>query len=167
MALTGFTKRCARRSGGIRTIVLMEADKVTAVYDAATDGYTSASAPEGNRAAYSFNEDEAQLRETVSVASGSLSVTHELSFSLARMDAASRKAVEEMATASYCGLVALVTTNNGERLLVGYSPQFGAERPLRVSKCVGMSGQKLSDPTSESVTLVSTDTQKARSVAAE
>ena len=163
MALTGYKRSCGKRSGGIRSIALVEADKIQSVTKA-PDGERF-SAVELNDGAsfvgYRFEEDQALYEETVSYDSGSLMVTHSLSMALGRMDAASRQAVEELIEASPCGIVAVVVTNNGDALLVGYSEKFGTERALHLDRSIGTTGRKLSDSTSESIVLVSTDTGKA------
>ncbi len=164
MALTGYKRSCVRKSGGVRQIALIEAGKIESLtYDDASDSYSAiALEAEAKFVRYEFSEDEAALNEKTTMKAGTLVVEHTLSFELGKMDDTSRKAVEELVDASYQGIVALVTTNNGHTLVVGYSEEFGLERALCLESAEGVSGKKLSDSTKETVVLSSTDTARAR-----
>ena len=59
------------------------------------------------------------------------------------------------------GLCALVTLNDGRRLLVGYSERFGAQQPLRVKQIASGSGSKRIDIPRLTMTLESFDTSAA------
>ena len=47
-------------------------------------------------------------------------------------------------------------------MLLGYSQEFGKERPLRIASAQATTGRLLSETTSETVTLRSEDVSKAR-----
>lgn len=159
MSLKGYRRACGKRSGGVKSVALIEASAIGKVrYDAASGSYTSVS---GAFAAYHFKEDEARYTETVSCASGPATVRHELTLDLERMDAQTCRAVQELCGNPGDGFIAVVTTANDVSLLVGYSPKFGAEYPLRLAKSVGTTGSALTDTTAESIVLESTDTSKS------
>ncbi len=110
-------------------------------------------------ALYHCKEDEAMYSETVDEAGV---VTHELSLTFERMDAGSSKAVAELLAASHeSGVAAIVRTNNDTAIFVGWSDRFAARYPLRMVAATGISGRKLSDVSSEALTLRSVDTDKA------
>ena len=164
MQLTGYRRACGKRSGGIRSVALVQAGAVAGVkYDGLNRRYTEVTLQSGEAfAVYHFKEDAAVYTERVaSDPSGSL-VTHTLTMMLERMDAASAEAVQALCKASlYGGLVAIVTFNNGGSFLVGYSDRFGLEYPLRMKTAAGVSGTLLTDACGESVTLACVDTDKA------
>ncbi len=166
MALTGFARACSLRSGGIEKIELVEASAIdSATYDSATDTFSSVKLAQGtNMAAYQFDEDGAEYREVHRRTNGSYSVEHHLSLSLGRFDGSSRRAVREIATASECGLVAFVTTIGGDRFMVGYSKELGAERPLRLSSGAGTTGSRPAEGTLREIELSSVDVASAREV---
>lgn len=162
MRLTGYRRTCGRCNGGIRSVALVGADAVAGVErDPATGGYTAITLAEGAAfALYRFREDQAEYTETVSTDEGPVLVEHALEMMLERMDGASARAVQELCGAG--GVVALVTTNSGVTLLVGYSDRFGARYPLRLNRSSGESGRRPTDDTAERVVLRSADTAKAR-----
>lgn len=159
MSLNGYRRASGKRSGGVKSVALIEAGALADVrYDAAGGSCTSVS---GVFAAYHFKEDEARYTETVSGGAGPATVKHELTLSLERMDGQTRRAVEELLADAGGGFVAVVTTSNDVSLLVGCSRKFGAEYPLRLAKSVGTTGSALTDTTAESIVLTSTDASKA------
>ena len=164
MTLKGYSRSGGRRSGGIRSVALARADAVRAVeYDAGDDSFSEIDLLPGEKfSLYNFKEDEASYSETLSCSGGVVSVTHELTFMLEKMDEVSRMAVEELCEASYDGLIAVVTTNSDVSLMVGYSRKFGAERPLKVSRSAAVTGRGPADVTGETLSLVSTDGSKSK-----
>ena len=164
MALNGFARACARRSGGIEKIGLLRVTDILSVgYDAVADAFTKLTlAPNAGVAIYEFDEDSAEYNEIHRRTDGSYSVEHQLSMSLGRFDSRSREAIEEIALSSECGLVAVVRVGSGEEFLVGYSYEFGAERPLRLVSSESVTGGKPSDATRRDVKLGSVDTSSAR-----
>lgn len=167
MALSGFARACARRSGGIEKIGLLRAaDILSADYDASADAFISLSLAESAAVAiYEFDEDSAEYREIQRRTDGSYSVEHRLAMSLGRFDGRSREAIEEIALSSECGVVAVVRVGSGEEFLVGYSYEFGGERPLRLLTSEATTGAKPSDATRREVVLGSVDTSTARVLA--
>ena len=164
MALSGFARACAKRNGGIEKIGLLRAADIALVeYNASGDLFTSLSLTTGAAiAVYQFDEDSAEYSEVHRRTDGSYSVEHRLSMSLGRFDSSSREAVEEIALTSECGVVAVVRTCSGEEFVVGYSQEFGAERPLRLLSSEATTGAKPSDATCRKLTLGSLDTASAR-----
>lgn len=165
MSLSGFTKLYnARRNGGIRWLALIQtSDLIKADYDGELGGYTNISLHQGQHfSTYEFREDEAEYRENVEIIQGSVVVQHELKFLLDKMGDIPTSVVSELLQKSYQGFIAIVRTNSNETFLVGYSPDFGKERPLHIVQTASTSGKRFTDPSSESVTMQSTDTSKAR-----
>jgi hypothetical protein len=141
-------------------VALVRAGAVAGVERDAEGGYSLLSLAAGEDfAIYRFKEDEALYVEEV--AADGL-VTHTLSFTLERMDAASAAAVEQLCAASPEGLVAIVATNNDTAVVVGWSERFGGRYPLRLERGVGSSGRQPVDISTEHVVLRSIDTAKAR-----
>ena len=163
MSLINYTKSKSRRNGGIRTLGLIDRNELaTATYSTAEKGYVSVTLDEDCFfAKFEFREDEAEYKEEVLLSNGAWSVTHELRFTLDKMGNNCSPAIATLTNASLNGMIALVVTNNGDTFLVGYSPEFGKERPLRLHAADGTTGRKLSDGTREIVVLRSEDVSKA------
>ena len=157
MTLVNFTKKHRRRNGGIRLLGLIDQrEVVSATYSELDKGFTELTLDEGaSLSKFEFLEDGAEYRETIAAKDGAPTVAHELTFTLERMDA-------DTAAASRSGLIAVVVTINGDALLLGYSQEFGKERPLRIASAQATTGRLLSETTSETVTLRSEDVSKAR-----
>ena len=135
MSLSNYARSRSRRNGGIRLIGLVEQSDVAEVtYASAEKGYSAIRLDE-------FWEDEAEYRETVSVVNGAQVVTHELIFTLDKMGNDSSPAITSIADAARNGLIALLTTPNGDSFLVGYSVEFEKERPLRLVSANGTTGK--------------------------
>ncbi len=158
--MTGVTRTCRDRSGGVRRISLVRAADVAEV--AASDGGVAVGevilAPGRRFSGYAFVEGSAALREEVSVEAGAALVRHELEFALDPVSAESAAATEELAIVS-CrgGVVAVVETAAGEKFLVGYSSKFRAGQPLRLQKVQGRTGTGKSDKSLYTIVLHSTD----------
>ena len=161
MTLVNFTKKHRRRNGGIRLLGLIDQrEVVSATYSELDKGFTELTLDEGaSLSKFEFLEDGAEYRETIAAKDGAPTVAHELTFTLERMDADTTAAIIE---ASRSGLIAVVVTINGDALLLGYSQEFGKERPLRIASAQATTGRLLSETTSETVTLRSEDVSKAR-----
>ena len=141
--LTGYTKVCKKTSGGVLTIGLIEKENFKgATLDADSDAYSAITlAAQSAFSKYEFLEDEAEFKEDTKRENGSVVITKSLVFKLPTMNAASRKAVQEIIDASYCGLV---------------------ERPLRISQSTGTTGKKFSDANGDEVSLTCDHTEKSR-----
>lgn len=162
--LTGYTKVCKKASGGVLTIGLIEKENFQgATLDDESGAYTALTlAAKSAFSKYEFLEDEAEFKEDTKRENGSVVITKSLVFKLPTMNAASRKAVQEIIDASYCGLVAVVITPNGDAFVVGYGEDVKLERPLRISQSTGTTGKKLSDANGDEVTLTCDHTEKSR-----
>lgn len=163
MALTGYKKTCGKQSGGVRSLFLIEKDKVKSLtLEAAKKTYSAiAMVAAAAFARYEFKEDEAEFKETTKVENGSVMVTQEVTLVLPKMGDASRVAVEELADISPCGMVGVVVDNMGNARVVGYNEEQKDSRPLRLSQSEGTTGKALSDATGETVTLTCNTTEKA------
>ena len=135
MTLVNFTKKHRRRNGGIRLLGLIDQrEVVSATYSELDKGFTELTLDEGaSLSKFEFLEDGAEYRETIAAKDGAPTVAHELTFTLERMDADTAAAIEAIIEASRSGLIAVVVTINGDALLLGYSQEFGKERPLRIA----------------------------------
>ena len=136
MTLVNFTKKHRRRNGGIRLLGLIDQrEVVSATYSELDKGFTELTLDEGaSLSKFEFLEDGAEYRETIAAKDGAPTVAHELTFTLERMDADTTAAIEAIIEASRSGLIAVVVTINGDALLLGYSQEFGKERPLRIER---------------------------------
>ncbi len=161
MSLKGFTRNCTRRNGGIRRIWIADAAEIASVE--VSQGVATGVGMTGTAyfAAYDFEEESASYSEEATLTAGTLAVEHTLTFSLGKVGRDSAEALAELEDSSQDGMVAVVETNCGERLLVGYSTQFGTERALKLSAGTAVTGRRLKETSSTSVKLYSCDTSGA------
>ncbi|MDY3978993.1 MAG: hypothetical protein SOZ00_03135 [Tidjanibacter sp.] len=164
MGLEGYSRTCSKRSGGIKSLHLIEADKIlSAAYNSLSGEFEALTLAEGALwAGYDFVEQSGSLTQTLAVAGGSTAVEHRLCFALHGIDQAARLAADSLAESACKGIVAVVETLQGERLLVGYSVLFGGEKALRVERITSSTGAALADKTSTEVVLTAVDTSLSR-----
>lgn len=147
-------------SGGIVRVELIRAsDFRGARFDAAAGCFTS---PEtvSPFAGWSMREDGASYTEERKDDSGAPMIEHTLEMTLPG-GPETRRAVAELSAASAGGLVAIVTTREGERLLAGYSRRFGTAYPLRLAAAVSAAGESPADIPSETIVLSSLDADRS------
>lgn len=163
MALSGYYKSQSRKNGGLTIIGLAKVSDISEItYNGIEKGFTKITFTGSNKfAKYQFREDEAEYTETISMDNSSIVVDHKLKFMLDRMGCDTSSVIEELATASYNGIIALIVTPNGDSFVAGYSQHFQKERPLKIVTANGTTGKLLKDGTAETVTLSSVDTAKA------
>lgn len=167
MTLVNFTKKHRRRNGGIRLLGLIDQrEVVSATYSELDKGFTELTLDEGaSLSKFEFLEDGAEYRETIAAKDGAPTVAHELTFTLERMDADTAAAIEAIIEASRSGLIAVVVTINGDALLLGYSQEFGKERPRGSPRLRPPPAVCCRKPRAETVTLRSEDVSKAPTAA--
>jgi hypothetical protein len=145
MTLSGLNRSAARPRGGIARV-----DLVTT-----TDATGPASIVESigaSGAGYAFREDGANYSETLTGDELHPLVKHTLTMEFPA-GRETRLAVDQLMGRSSEGFVALITHSSGERLVVGYSTEFGTKYPLRVKKLSSASGETHADFPSISLTL--------------
>lgn len=164
MALSGYIREAARKNGGIRKLGLINrASIATVVFNSANTTIQSLTfSGTAKFSKYEFREDQAQYKETISMSGGSPVVEHEIRFQLERMGGDTTSVIDELVKGSLGGLVAFVETANGDSFIVGYSQEFGSERPLRLFSVVGTTGMSLREGTVETITMRSEDVSKAK-----
>lgn len=161
--LNGFTKKCGRISAGVSKVLLITApDFIGATFDTAEEDAVSAImlAQGAHFVPYEFQEDECQFEENFKTENGIHAVEQKITFKLPGMTPESRRAVQEIADASYCGLIAAVVRPNGT-LISGFDKEFSKLRPLRLDTTTGTTGKALTDSAGEEVVLSRTATVKA------
>ena len=159
----GYVHRFGKNTGGIRQVMLTPACNIkSSSIDPDTGHFLSIALHDPEKLAeYTFAENAVRYREEFDYPNGIPSVTHILEFKTDKIDEESDRLIRQLAALSCCGLAAVITTNNQTRLLVGYSEEHLAERPLKLSKIAADSGYKHTDPGHEAISLISRDTAKA------
>lgn len=161
MPLSGYKRPCAPYRGGVRSAAWAAADDVeTVAYDRATGSVTALVLREGVAPVrYDYVEDSALWQETLTAYRGTVTVAHELTLSLAAPGAAAGREIEALAACS--GVVVLLTLSCGGRVLAGWSPELGTERPLRLTEAAYTSGRRFADLPAEALVLRSEDFTRA------
>lgn len=166
MNLTQYKSHGAKNNGGVASIALVNAADILQIeYHYPTDSFKNLVLKAGKSSvACEFVEDQAQLSEEVSLDKGAMTVKHELAFTLDAIDAPAREFVAKLIQNRSSGVVAIVTTHDEQQFLVGYSRDFGCERPLKVVSAVASSKQLYAHKTDTTITLQSTDNALAKVV---
>lgn len=149
---------CAKHLGGVRSIVLLSASEIgSLLYNPADGCFGSLMPAEGCEfLEVAFAENSASLEERVE-ADGT--TTHKLHFSFRGMQS---EVVDLLQRLSREGVVAIVELAEGEKFLVGYSPEASADYPLRLSEALLGSGSQREQRPSLSITLTSVDGSPSR-----
>lgn len=142
------------------SVELLPAHRLTAAWYNAAEGCFDGVETAEPFVAYVFREDGAIYSETSSGA-GEPTVKHTLTMEFADTPE-TRRTVGELSARSPGGVVAIVTTGAGERLLTGYSPRFGGAYPLQLSKTAAASGSRPSDLPTVRVILESEDAEYSK-----
>lgn len=163
MALTaGYTKSCTAKTSGVKFVHLVDEADVT-TFGLVGEDYTSVTMDGGAVfKKYEFESGEAEYKETTNQVNGNGEVLHELQFFLGRMSGDSRTAVQEIIDSSNCGMIAIVTDNNGVQWAAGYSENFLKEEPLRLTSGEHTTGKAKTDISGRDVILTSSDNELAR-----
>ena len=159
----GYKHRFEKTVGGILNILFTPADNIrNADIDPLTGRFRRISLADPEQLAEcTFAENAAEYHEETDRSNGIPSVNHTLELHTDKIDRESDRLLRELADTSVCGLAAVVTTRNQTRLVIGYSPQHGAERPLRLLKISAETGRKHTDTGHEAIRLFSRDTARA------
>ena len=162
MALTGFVRACGLLSGGVKKLWLVEVADLTS-FTFTTPAYSTATMVASKVfKQYEFDPDSFELKEDVTVENNCMKVVHGIDFYLTKMSATTRAAVEEIALASACGLIAIAEDNNGNKWVLGYSENHQKLRPLLLKTAKGSSGKKLTDANGYAVTLENENNEQMR-----
>lgn len=146
--LRGYTRACGRQSGGVSRIGIIEAANLKSV--TVEDGVITAIEFEDgakfkdyqsvlDQAEYKFANGEASLLIRLNRAGKASSIAH-----------------NELAEVIPCGVFALAQLNNGETALIGYTEEFGKERPIISFDSDSGSGKAPSDDNYFDITLKTT-----------
>jgi hypothetical protein len=160
MQLYGLERGTTKPAGGITTVELIAASEFeSADWDVAAGCFTSVqtSAP---MACYVFREDGCTYTEKSTGTRQGLT-RHTLSMEFTATDQACQ-ALSELVSTAQGGLVAIVTTGSGSRLLVGYSPKFGGSFPLRIESHIHTWGTTPADFPTQTIVLESEDVEPSR-----
>lgn len=162
MALTGFTRACGLQSGGAKRLWLVEVADLTS-FTFSTPSYSTATMVSTKVfKEYAFEPDSFEIKEVTAIENNCMKVTHTIEFYLAKMSATTRLAVEEIALASACGLIAIAEDNNGNKWVLGYSENHLKTRPLTLKSANGTTGKKLTDANGYTLTLENENNENMR-----
>lgn len=155
---------CGKVIGGVKSVALIERSGLGSFdLDPADNSYSGVSInARGGFTLLRFAEGAARYDEVCRRENGTVAVTHSIEFVMDKMDRESYGLLREIASASLCGLVAVITTAGGSSFVVGYSEELLDERPLRLYEAESSSGEKYTDNSGVTIRLRSKDISKAR-----
>lgn len=149
--------------GGIRSVLLSTIDNVAEVeFSAGGVLCTSLKFVDDNAVVEcALLDEKSTFEEEISPEGGVVAVHHRLVLISERDPVDGWLETELWRGGIHKGLCAVVTLNNGRKLLVGYSERFGAEQPLRVVAIKNSSQQRRVDMPTVTLTLENFDTSTA------
>ncbi|MFI3331308.1 MAG: hypothetical protein R3Y38_05840 [Rikenellaceae bacterium] len=152
-----------RNKGGVKSIKLIDSAKfISCEFCSDNLSISSYELEEGTEFCnISYYEDSAYFNQTFSLDRGFTKVKHELSFYVCDADESTNDFLQLMMFAKIKSLVALVTCNNSDTYLVGFSKEFLAERPLKFSSLETDTAYSPSSRPMTKVCLLSEDTRGA------
>lgn len=147
--------------GGVESCTLYPADAVqTAIFS--SEGCEVQLRGEGVEVA--LLENSSRYEEETKGNDGVVKVAHRLHLVADRMEAEVWLDHDFLERLAVEGSVAVVALEDGRRLLVGYSPHFGNEQPLRLECLISTSGSTLHDHPIVTLRLVSHDIEFASEI---
>ena len=140
--------------GGVESCALYPTNSVvTAIFS--SEGCTIKL--EGTPIEVPLLDDASRYDESSVSKQGATSILHSLHLVADRGYAKEWLEESFMEQAAFEGFVAIVTLNDGRRLLVGYSAHLEAEQPMRLEKIASTSGNALRDTPSVTLDLIAYD----------
>lgn len=139
--MNGFKMAEGAVRGGISRLWLAKAESVESVVVASGRCEKVILSDGAAFAEYEIFERQGLYSEKAGYKNGLVKLTHRLSFAVPFSEAAGGSVAEILATASDQGVVALLLTAAGEKLLVGYSVEFGAGFPLKLDSAESGTGK--------------------------
>ncbi len=160
--LSRYESACNNK-GGIKSIKLIDAREFLGCdYDKQSRCFSNIKLSEGAEFCnISYYENSAYYSESTKLDKGHTRVSHSLNFSLCDTDEPTQSLVDKILDGSIRKLIALVTDNNSNTYLVGYSSQFLSERPLKLSLSSNDTAYSLSSRPMNTISLSSEDVSKA------
>jgi hypothetical protein len=120
MAITAYTKTCARHTPGNTTLILFSADEVAGVV--LSSGNVTGITLDSGKTAVVVTADTDGIKtiiEPVTTKGGLYYVTQKIEAHFSKLSATLMGLIEDLADQSVCGIGALVTDNNGGQWLYG------------------------------------------------
>lgn len=149
--MTPYTARCEKFGGGVVSLSLIEAEGLlSAIFNYRTNVFTELQCRPGYKfATITLPEDSCTYTQTTITVNGTIAYEHKIVISLRGMEPESRLLAEQL---SQKGVAAIIKTHS-EELLVGYCLPQRCVVPLRLDSAVASSAQKLSQSSSQTITL--------------
>lgn len=131
-AIAAFARTCGKNVTGNSAVYFTEKDNVATI--AVTSGEISTITMESGVTFHQADVDIDTLIRTQEGegVSGNVKYTHRIEMKFSNLDANLNSFRDEIAAASVCGILAIVTDGNGNSWLVGYNETDAFTRPLRL-----------------------------------
>jgi len=169
MIISGFTKSCSARSGGIKNIWLTNRkDLASTGFTLTGSDYTAVTMVTSKLFyLFEFDQDTAEFKSAGEITDNSIKVTHTLEFYLGLIDSTMRDSMQDILEVSTCGMVAIVEDNNGTKWVFGYSENHPTNvneqgRPLKAKTIELGSGKAFTDKTGSTLVLECINNEEPR-----
>ena len=166
LIVTGFSKICETRSGGVKNIWIVSRENIAAAGFTLTAGEYSAVTMVSGKVFYKFgfDQDSAAHRWTGTNEGNSLSVDNQVEFFLGKLSTLLRNSLQDIADSSPCGMVVIVEDNNNVKWVFGYSENHVTHiteegRPMKLLTAEADSGKVFADPNGANVIMQSMNNQ--------
>ncbi len=166
---TGFTQPCSLKVAGINTVQIISAEDVSSFAvetgtGADSDTFGTVTLVSGKTfIEFEFEQGKASWKDEVTVSGRQPMVKHTLEFYMNGISKESQKALQEFIDNTPCGMIAIVTDNNNEKWVLGYSILYAKKYPLRLESATADTMKALGEEAGTTVILSATDITRARS----
>ena len=144
-SLANYTKVCSKNVPGNSTLWLIEADSVSSA-TVVTDEITVLALTSGSTfKVFDIDQDTLVRTEEGTGTGHNISYVHGIEFAFSKPSAAMRTAINAIADASPCGMVAIVKDGNGVYWVVGWNQTDLNERGLKLVQDSTTSGSAPDD----------------------
>lgn len=147
MSMSGYAPTCAPHSAGVNTLHFCKASDLTSMTLASGEDYfdTITMASSNVFLPYDALVDTAEYRSEDVYENGARKTKHIIEFDMGKFTKEARTAYKELMDESDCGMIAIVTDANGNKIVVGYSEAHGKTRPLKFESGTVNTGKALTD----------------------
>lgn len=145
MAADVYSDKCTKTYAGVKAIYLVkQSELLTMQYNSGDDCFDSATLTEGiTWDKYVFKESDAEFIQTMAYRNGLITVEKKVELTINGATSAINTILDKITETAADGVIAIVETLEGEKLVVGYSHVLEKSMPLRIEQAYLTTGQTL------------------------
>lgn len=160
-----YVDKCAKTYAGVKAIyIVRQSELQTMQYNSVDDCFDSATLTAGiSWDKYVFKENGAEFIQTMAYKNGLITVEKRVELTVNGTTSSINSIIDKITETAVDGIIAIIETFDGEKLVAGYSHALEKSMPLRIEHASLTTGQTLKIGSSATkITLKCYDTRTAR-----